>query len=119
MSLVYHPDYLLHRQWSGHPERRERLEHIVTKLEKEGLFDIVMEPVEASNEQITGIHAKSYVEAVEHFGEGFLDVNSYVNEDTCTGCGVCWTECLTRRIPHDKQIVMGDTIVGERRPGER
>ena len=39
----------------------------------------------------------------------------YVDEDKCTGCGICWTECMTRRIPHDKTIKMGDLTIGERR----
>ena len=43
----------------------------------------------------------------------------HVDPDACTGCGVCWTECLTRRIPRFKEIVMGDQTVGERRPGDR
>jgi heterodisulfide reductase subunit A len=43
----------------------------------------------------------------------------YVDESKCTGCGVCWTECLTRRIPRLKLIRMGDMNIGERRPGER
>ena len=42
----------------------------------------------------------------------------YVNEDACTGCGQCWTECLARRIPSAKQIMLGELEVGERRPGE-
>jgi heterodisulfide reductase subunit A len=43
----------------------------------------------------------------------------YVDEDTCTGCGLCWTECLTRRVPSLKLIKMGEMSIGERRPGER
>jgi len=43
----------------------------------------------------------------------------YVDESKCTGCGVCWTECLTRRIPRLKLIKKGEMIVGERRPEER
>jgi heterodisulfide reductase subunit A len=43
----------------------------------------------------------------------------YVDEDKCTGCGICWTECMTRRIPHGKTIKMGDLTVGERRSGQR
>ncbi len=43
----------------------------------------------------------------------------YVDETACTGCGICWNECFTRRIPRDKQIKMGDITVGERRAGER
>ena len=43
----------------------------------------------------------------------------YVDPETCTGCGICWTECLTKRIPLPKLINKGKIIVGERRPGER
>ena len=43
----------------------------------------------------------------------------YVDPDVCTGCGVCWTECLTRRIPAHKLIKKGEMSIGERRPGER
>ena len=43
----------------------------------------------------------------------------YVNEDKCTGCGLCWTECMTRRVPQYKTIKMGDLVVGRRRSGER
>ena len=43
----------------------------------------------------------------------------YVDEDKCTGCGVCWTECLTRRIPQFKQIEKGALPFGERRPADR
>jgi heterodisulfide reductase subunit A len=43
----------------------------------------------------------------------------YVDEDKCTGCGLCWQTCVTRRIPRLKLIKMGDMSFGERRPGER
>ena len=43
----------------------------------------------------------------------------YVDLDKCTGCGLCWSECLTRRIPRLKLIKMGEMSLGERRPGER
>lgn len=43
----------------------------------------------------------------------------YVDVAKCTGCGLCWSTCLTRRIPQLKLIKMGDVSVGERRPGER
>ena len=43
----------------------------------------------------------------------------YVDADKCTGCGVCWNECVTRRIPQLKLIKMGEMSLGERRPGEK
>jgi len=43
----------------------------------------------------------------------------YVDESKCTGCGICWTECLTRRIPRFKVIKKDEVTIGERRPEER
>jgi heterodisulfide reductase subunit A-like polyferredoxin len=43
----------------------------------------------------------------------------YVEEDKCISCGLCWENCLTRRIPQLKLIAKGEMNVGERRPGER
>ena len=43
----------------------------------------------------------------------------YVDESKCTGCGLCWQTCLTRRVPQLKLIKMGKMNLGERRPGER
>ena len=39
----------------------------------------------------------------------------YVDEKKCTGCGVCWTECLTRRIPQFMQVEKGALRFGERK----
>jgi len=43
----------------------------------------------------------------------------YVDPLKCTGCGVCWNECITRRIPREKLIKKGEMSIGERRPGEK
>ena len=43
----------------------------------------------------------------------------YVDPEACTGCGICWAECLTKRIPLLKLIKKGEISFGERRPGER
>jgi len=43
----------------------------------------------------------------------------YVDPSKCTGCGICWTECLTRQIPRWKLIAKGDLTIGERRSGDR
>lgn len=43
----------------------------------------------------------------------------YVDADKCTGCGVCWNECFTSRVPQYKLIKKGEVSVGERRPGEK
>jgi heterodisulfide reductase subunit A len=43
----------------------------------------------------------------------------YVDPDKCTGCSLCWSMCVTKRIPQLKLIKMGEMSIGERRPGER
>lgn len=43
----------------------------------------------------------------------------YVDLEKCTGCGICWNECITRRIPQLKLIKKGEMSLGERRPGEK
>ncbi len=42
----------------------------------------------------------------------------YVDQDACTGCGICWNECFTRRIPERKRITLGDINIGKREAGE-
>ena len=43
----------------------------------------------------------------------------FVDEEKCTGCGLCWQYCLTKHAPRLKLIKMGEMSVGERRPEER
>jgi len=37
----------------------------------------------------------------------------YVDAEKCTGCGQCWSNCPTIRIPSGRAIVMGDRLVSE------
>ena len=36
----------------------------------------------------------------------------YVDESKCTGCGICWSKCLGRRIPSKRVIVKGELTIG-------
>ena len=36
----------------------------------------------------------------------------YVNEDKCTGCGLCWESCPARKIPGKRVIRMGKLVIG-------
>ena len=36
----------------------------------------------------------------------------YVDEDKCTGCGECWTQCVGRRIPSQRVIKKGNLTIG-------
>ena len=66
-ALVRDPLFVLHRQGSlGHPERPERLEAILDAIHSEGL-DRRTEDLEArpaTPEEITSVHAASYLEQV-------------------------------------------------------
>jgi heterodisulfide reductase subunit A len=37
----------------------------------------------------------------------------YVDTEKCTGCGLCWGNCPTIRIPLGRSIVIGDKLVNE------
>ena len=37
----------------------------------------------------------------------------YVDPEKCTGCGLCWSECPTIRIPSGRAIVFGNKMVNE------
>lgn len=82
MAVIYHPDYLLHSHWPGHPERPERLEHIVTKLSKEHLFSDVIIPEPADISTLLLSHPDDYVAMLENFGKGYLDPDTYMHEKT-------------------------------------
>jgi heterodisulfide reductase subunit A len=37
----------------------------------------------------------------------------YVDPDKCTGCGQCWSNCPSTRIPSGRSIIFGDKLVNE------
>lgn len=80
VAIVYHPDYLIHTQ-GQHPERKERLEHILVALKENNLLSDVEihEPEPASIDDLTLIHDADYIAAVE---EACLARRSYLDMDT-------------------------------------
>ena len=77
-AFVYGAIYLAHKTGAGHPERPERLEAIVRRLNDGGLMDrlIPIPPTPAATEWITTIHSPQYVERVRKAcaeGEMFMD----------------------------------------------
>lgn len=62
-GFVYHQDYLQHDMGVGHPESPARLRAIMAKLEGAGVLARVtrIEPVAASDEAISQVHAPSYL----------------------------------------------------------
>jgi len=82
VGLIYHPDYLLHSQ-DRHPERKERLEHIMAALEEKRLLDRVkrIAPEPAEVEDIALIHDRDYIQSIEEacrMGRRFLDMDTYI-----------------------------------------
>ena len=35
----------------------------------------------------------------------------YVDPEKCTGCGQCWSNCPSTRIPHHRTIMLGDAVI--------
>ncbi len=42
----------------------------------------------------------------------------YVDEEKCTGCGICWNACLSQRLPVRKTIRKGSLVIGRSSDGE-
>lgn len=78
LSFIYHPDALLHDTGPGHPERRQRVETVVSHLMSTDLWGAMdhRRPEEAPMESMSAVHAASYLESVERRtanGETLLD----------------------------------------------
>jgi acetoin utilization deacetylase AcuC-like enzyme len=80
--LVYPPDCVRHVNLPGHVEAPERVEAIIRKLRGLGLADEWDVPEAATRAQVESIHAKSYVDLVETFGEGYLDTDTAIHPET-------------------------------------
>jgi acetoin utilization deacetylase AcuC-like enzyme len=81
-ALVYHPDYLIHTQ-GQHPERKERLEHILAAYYDQKLEKTIgiNEPVPATVEDLQLIHNPAYIKSVEEAclaGRRSLDADTYL-----------------------------------------
>ena len=82
IGLVYHDDYLIHTQ-NRHPESKERLEHIIAALDKEGPEELLemLKPEPAEIDDIALVHERGYIQSVEDAcreGRRFLDMDTYL-----------------------------------------
>ncbi len=82
IGLVYDDDYLIHTQ-DRHPERKERLEHILSAIDKENLREKVemIGPEPADVDDIALIHDRGYIGSIEEAcrsGRSFLDMDTYI-----------------------------------------
>ncbi len=78
VGFVYDPLYLEHRPPAGHPERPERLAHLVHKLKDDGVWDTLhhMAPVPATEKQLLAVHTPEQIDLIKKVsarGGGPLD----------------------------------------------
>jgi len=82
MHVVYGHRYLDHIQTIDHPESPARLVAITSALAECGLMGDAAAPAPASKAAAEGVHGKAYVEMLESFGEGPLDPDTFLREQT-------------------------------------
>jgi acetoin utilization deacetylase AcuC-like enzyme len=80
--VVYHQDYLIHTQHS-HPERKERLEYILSTLKKKELSPKIklVKPRPATIDEIAQVHDPEYIALIEKAclsGRNYLDMDTYI-----------------------------------------
>lgn len=82
VGLVYHPDFLIHTQ-DHHPERKERLEHILDALEKQEsrVRTKMLKPEPAPVDTVALVHDPGYIRSISEAcvrGRHFLDMDTYL-----------------------------------------
>ena len=82
-AFYTHPDFALHSNGAGHPERPERLEAIYSALREAGLWDELAHPTfeSASEDDLTRCHTRGHIERIKALaaaGSGWLDADTTV-----------------------------------------
>jgi len=84
VGFIYDNIFLRHETPEWHPERKERLIHIVNSLKKSGTWEklIYIKPRKATYDEIALVHAPDYIEKIKNFGTGYLDPDTYMSADS-------------------------------------
>jgi len=82
MPVYFDEDFLRHKQTDWHPERPERLVRILQMMRERELDAEVLPVRPATREQLARVHDGSYLDMLEHFGEGPYDGDTYVRPET-------------------------------------
>ncbi|MGB9715818.1 MAG: histone deacetylase [Thermodesulfovibrionales bacterium] len=84
VGLIYDDIFLKHETPEWHPERKERLIHIIETLKKIGLYEklIHIKPIKTTEGDITSVHTPDYLKSIEKSHKGYLDPDTYMSEDT-------------------------------------
>lgn len=66
VGFFYHPDYLKHETGPGHPERPDRLSHLLKHLLGKPLWNslVHLQPQHALVDHVTLVHPREYVEGI-------------------------------------------------------
>lgn len=82
IGIVYHPNYFIHTN-DNHPEKKERLQAILTQLKEENLFPKLQQlaPYPATVEEVGKVHTKQHIEHLRGLCERrapYLDPDTYL-----------------------------------------
>jgi acetoin utilization deacetylase AcuC-like enzyme len=82
VGFAYDDIFLEHETPYMHPERKDRLTHIVQGLKRAGLWGklVHLAPRKAGFEDVALVHDRRYIERLKTFGKGYLDGDTYVSE---------------------------------------
>lgn len=82
VGLIYDDIFLKHEPPEWHPERKERLIHIIETLKKFGLYEklIHIKPIKATYDDIASVHTLDYLKRIEKSHKGYLDPDTYMSE---------------------------------------
>lgn len=82
MTIVFDDRYKEHIQTMGHPESPNRLIAIRDALKKHDLWNDVIGPRDATDEEIKKIHSAQYLESLNVTGERALTMDTIIHPDT-------------------------------------
>lgn len=82
MAIVYSKKFLDHIQTPDHPESPRRLVAIRDSLNAAGLWKEVIEPREATMEEIGRVHTKDYLAFLGRAGEKALTMDTLIHNET-------------------------------------
>ncbi len=78
MTIIYHEDFLKLTQTMGHPECPERLSSILSYLETNDVDVGIVKPEPAARDVVEAVHTAEYLDFLRDFGEGHMDMDSYI-----------------------------------------
>jgi len=82
MTIVFSERFLEHVQTATHPESPQRLESIRSSLRSAGLWNGVLEPKEATTEELARVHSRDYLAFLERAGERALTMDTLIHSET-------------------------------------